>query len=438
MKCRKTAHRLTLILALCGTGILFLQCSESEAPEPPAGIVIVSGDNQYSKYGTELPDPLVVKVTTKQGSPFEGATVVFQPREGGGTVSKSKVVTNNSGLAATNHTLGPTEGLNTVRAHIEEKSSSYVLFNATASYAFCQEAETTFAVSYGTAGHLFLVTPKSSLYPDLGYSGLLRVSPLSGGQVSLFLRFDPDIFTMQLWDVAFSPRGDFYMASDFVFTEILKVSPDGDCSHFAWLDGVSELTIHPGGLIVGCDENGPFFVTCRDTLLRFPEATYSGTINNDAVAVDPVTEDIYFINDAQERLLRLPTDTLTMAGPVEIVATLSTDETEGARGMVCNSERRIFILVDTEETKKILEVSAIDGAKTDLVDFFSRGSGSDAGIQRDLALDEQLDFLYTLDTLNDVLLLYRLSDGQLFEAVRDSALSTPSASGERVGLAVLK
>jgi sugar lactone lactonase YvrE len=136
----------------------------------------------------------------------------------------------------------------------------------------------------------------------------------------------------------------------------------------------------------------------------------------------------------------LPIDTLAAVGPVEILADLSQDEAEGARGMVCDTDRTIYILIDTDNTKKILSVSAASGAKTDLIDFFTRGGGSpeEAGVQRDLALDPVGRILYTIDTFNNALLKYPLPGGPLTVSQQGSVISTSTEGGERVGLDVLK
>ena len=338
------------------------------------------------------------------------------------------------------------EGPNTVRAFIDGMSNKFVLFDATASYAYCLEAETTLTVSYGTPGHLIFATSVSGLFDN--HAGLAKVNPFAGGGATLFIGFPPGIFTTAIWDVAFSPRGDLYIAVSELFDNIIHVAPDGTTSEFAPLGdffgyfSAAEITIYADGLVAGCNNKGPFIVTCGDSLLRFPDvgAVYAGNVNNDAVAADPITDDIYFIHNTQETLLRLPIDTLTATGPPEIVATLTSDEANGARGMVCDSNRMIYILVDTDNTKKIMKVSAIDGTKTLVFDFFSRGSGSpeDAGIQRDLALDSNFDFLYTVDTYNNALLLYDLPGGPLTVTVQDSTISTTPEGGERIGIDVIK
>ena len=72
----------------------------------------------------------------------------------------------------------------------------------------------------------------------------------------------------------------------------MKFAPNHSVSHFATLEGIlgTEITTLEGGVLAGCDEFGPFTVGCRDTLTRYPDATFSGTCadiaNYDAVAYD--------------------------------------------------------------------------------------------------------------------------------------------------------
>jgi sugar lactone lactonase YvrE len=431
-----------LALILCFTGFL-IHCSDPEAPDLPTKIRIVSGNNQFSRFGTELPEPFVVQVTTESGALAAGISVAFQPTEGGGSFSKSTVLTNDDGVSSSTLTLGPAEGSNSAIVTVEGNSSLSVRFNATAGYTYCAEAETTLSVFFGTQGHLFLGTAKSGLFAD--HSGLIRINPAFGSEPAPFIGFPTNIFTTQIWDIAFSPRGDLYISTSTIFDEVLIAETNGDVSFFAPLpsyDGLfsaAEITCNPDGLIIGCNNKGPFLVDCRQSIRRYEEATYSGGINNDAVAVDPVTDDIYFIHQNQRTLLRLPIDTLTAMGPVEPVANLSADEAEGARGMVCDSDRMIYILIDTEDVKKILAVSGINGTKTNVVDFFTRGSGSlqDAGVQRDLAIDTIGRILYTVDTLNNILLTYSLPGGPLGGNIEGSAISTSTNGSERLGLAVM-
>lgn len=70
-------------------------------------LVKVSGDNQSGATGATLPNPLVVRVVNAQNNPQSGITVNFAVTSGGGSVSPVSVVTDGSGQASTNLTLGP-------------------------------------------------------------------------------------------------------------------------------------------------------------------------------------------------------------------------------------------------------------------------------------------------------------------------------------------
>ncbi|WP_416209789.1 N,N-dimethylformamidase beta subunit family domain-containing protein [Nostoc sp. LEGE 06077] len=68
--------------------------------------VKVSGDNQVGAINATLSDPLVVRVVNAQNIPQSGVTVNFSVTRGGGSFSSSSVVTDASGYASTNLTLG--------------------------------------------------------------------------------------------------------------------------------------------------------------------------------------------------------------------------------------------------------------------------------------------------------------------------------------------
>jgi hypothetical protein len=198
---------------------------------------------------------------------------------------------------------------------------------------------------------------------------------------------------------------------------------------------------------VGCDELGPFAVTCRDTVFRYEGAIYSGDdgtrdeANNDAVAVDSTNGDLdlYFIYKSDRKLKRIPLDGIAPAGPIADVVTLPLEECDGARGMVVDADGSVYILVESASVKSIVKVTA-GGVRTTEFDFFTRGAGDAAGIQSDLAIDRSFRFLYTLDTKNDVVLLYEILAQQLTvlsSSADPEAASSAATSGERVGLDVL-
>ena len=181
------------------------------------------------------------------------------------------------------------------------------------------------------------------------------------------------------------------MAQIELFAEVIKLNSDRSYDRFSFLDDFSdsELDTSPGLILAGCDVTGPFAIGCRDTLTRFPEARYSGEgndrCNHDAFAVDGNSQALYFIHIGDRELKRLPVDSTIALGPVERAATLTQDETEGANGMVVADNGDVYILVDTDNTKSILRITP-DGTKTTEVDFMTRGAGTAAGVQRDLAI----------------------------------------------------
>jgi hypothetical protein len=459
-------------LAVLAGGLLGLvtQCSETVSPAPPDEITIESGNLQYSLRGTELPEPLVVRVRTAEGDVPEEAHVAFSVLQGGGTLSKTSVKVDGAGRASTSFTLGSELGTNVVRAAIREQSSKSVLFELTSANFFCPEQEDTLRVGYGQVHRLFLAARKSSLFPSTTGAGVVEINvdlaspPLDTrgfAEIAGSFVFEPNVF-----DAAFSARGDFYVARRALRSEILKISTSGVATTFAQLDEdlpptelYAEIATNPSGLLVGCDAKGPFVVGCRDSLTRFAEATYpAATINNDALAVDPrrqsedpLGEDIYFIDESTSELKRLALDSLAVeARGLETVASLPSDEAPFATGMACEpAQGRVYILIDSETRKKILEVTP-DGVVDTLYNFIlERGPGDAAGVQRDLVYDVLRGFryLYTLDTLNDNLLRFDVGSRTLVPMFNDSLLQSTLSNrgmggqligGERVGLAVLR
>jgi len=71
----------------------------------------VSGDGQSAKHGSDLGNPLIVKLLDGAGNPVNGALVQFQVSAGGGGVSASTVNTDATGEAQVNWTnIGPKKG----------------------------------------------------------------------------------------------------------------------------------------------------------------------------------------------------------------------------------------------------------------------------------------------------------------------------------------
>jgi hypothetical protein len=441
------------LLTAAAGALVAVSCSNTEEPAPaPSGIAIVSGADQYSKKGTQLPEPLVLKVTLENGKPGEGVVVNFRVTEGGGTLSRRSASANSSGLVSVTWTLGPDTGPQSVIASLASNSALNALFLATSSDYYCPEEDPTFARSFSPQGNLLLFTRQSTLNRSGGSNrvGVVQIAPqypdsLLGNSV---VAFDEGSLLNVVRDCAFAANGSFYVAwtQGSGIQEVVQIHPDGSSSHFASLDSYfgSEIALLPGGVLGGCDEFGPFTVGCRDTLTRYEDAMFLGegadAANNDAVAVDPVSGDLYFIYLADRSLYRLPLDGYTQTGPVEKVATLEIDEAWGATGMVVDdNDGSVFILVESANTKGIVKVTSA-GVKTTAVDFFARrGAGDLAGIQSDLAIDQGIRQLFTVDTLNNVIVLYQIATDALgtLAPQGDPGTVSDGSQGERVGLAVM-
>jgi hypothetical protein len=87
----------------------------------PSSVDIISGNGQVQLIGSSLPKPLTVKVTAA-GSAVKGATVTFAVVTGSATVNPSSAVTDASGQASTQVTLGSAPGDVTIAASVNGTS----------------------------------------------------------------------------------------------------------------------------------------------------------------------------------------------------------------------------------------------------------------------------------------------------------------------------
>ncbi len=95
-------------------------CSrESTAPQAvPATIVAQAGNNQTAVAGQPLATPLSVYVTDASGKAVKGYRVDWDLSAASGTLSTRSSVTDGSGIATTNWTMGPTIGTARVAAQV--------------------------------------------------------------------------------------------------------------------------------------------------------------------------------------------------------------------------------------------------------------------------------------------------------------------------------
>lgn len=107
----RAASAALLIGALAG-------CSLNTDVSGPGGLVKYSGDEQSGPINTELPTPLAVVVVNQFGERIKNATVNWSIVSGGGTLSSTVTISDDSGIASVTYTAGPTSGVVTIRAQV--------------------------------------------------------------------------------------------------------------------------------------------------------------------------------------------------------------------------------------------------------------------------------------------------------------------------------
>src|SRR6476659_8180753 len=105
----------TPAIRLPGAALLAFVSACGGSTEPisrpvPAAMEVVSGDVQSGTVGTELAQPLVVKVLDAAGTPISGQLVNFRVTAGGGSVFAGAAITSSSGIARERWTLGTVAG----------------------------------------------------------------------------------------------------------------------------------------------------------------------------------------------------------------------------------------------------------------------------------------------------------------------------------------
>lgn len=85
-------------------GLLILSgCSDSSTGPGdggrPANLVMIGGDGQSGLAGSQLPEPLAVRVTDRSGSPVVGTSVSWQVGQGAGSLNRSSTPTDSAGEA---------------------------------------------------------------------------------------------------------------------------------------------------------------------------------------------------------------------------------------------------------------------------------------------------------------------------------------------------
>jgi hypothetical protein len=93
----------------------------------PAAIALHSGANQRAAAGAALPQPIVVRVTSRRGKPVEGAVVRFRGEHGEPVTEPRVALTDGDGRARATWTLTELPGRQTVIATVEHVDSALAI-----------------------------------------------------------------------------------------------------------------------------------------------------------------------------------------------------------------------------------------------------------------------------------------------------------------------
>lgn len=158
----------TALAMACGGGDLLLP-----GDGQPATVAILQGNNQNTRVGEPLPEPIVVRVNDAAGRPVAQARVVFTATSGSGaSISPSAVTTDNDGRAGAEWSLGSAAGSYTAEARVDGSAAEPARFTA-------------FAAA-GVAARIVLVkgdgqqAPVGSVLPD---SLVVRATDAAGNPV---------------------------------------------------------------------------------------------------------------------------------------------------------------------------------------------------------------------------------------------------------------
>ncbi len=97
-----------------------------------ASLAAKSGDAQSNAVGASLAQPIVARVTARDGVGVGGVPVSFAVAAGGGSTGLATVITDTAGLASTSWTLGGAAGYQAVTASAAGLGGSPLVFTATA------------------------------------------------------------------------------------------------------------------------------------------------------------------------------------------------------------------------------------------------------------------------------------------------------------------
>jgi hypothetical protein len=415
-----------LAAAFALISLFLISCDEdpTEIDATTLRITRISGDGQSERVGAMLPEPIVVRITNISGNLRPGISVTFSSTAAGSEALPSTDITDSQGLASCYFVLGTEEGTQQIKAEVTTDST---FFSASAVLPACPE-ETTESASAWPSGHIFIVTTSSALITT-GASVLIDFDP---GTDTWEKVLESDLI---LTDVAFSPRGELYVATP---SYIYKVDPTtNDLQQFTPLTEVGHVELEPnsGGILMGISDNGRMFtVKCSPEMAYLYAFSFIPT-HTENLATDPLKRDIFFVTGTPPdfQLQKALWDGRSDDGGSVSLITYLNASTGTPRGMCCDSTGTLYITIDgTQNFRRLFEVDpdgTVDTAFFDFVDYFG---ATEPGRWGDVTILE--DELFLIDKDNGRLVVIS-TDGTFDREVVSNDFFVPGTVLEEYGIA---
>jgi hypothetical protein len=176
-----------LLVAACGGGDLVLPQDGR-----PAAIEPLSGNEQSGTAGSELPQPLVAKVTDAAGRPVADVPVAFDlgPGAEGGETVPDTALTDGGGEATARWILGDDAGEQQVTAEVVGAGLDMVSFTATAEGAAAEPERLAFVVQPSDTEEDEVITPAVAVAVVDAFGAVV---PLAGIEIRLELIRDKGV-----------------------------------------------------------------------------------------------------------------------------------------------------------------------------------------------------------------------------------------------------
>jgi len=126
---RVRSHVLRLVVRAAVVPVLLSACHDNDSTSPvrvATTLAVSSGAAQTGVAGGTLAQPITVLVTDQNNVALPGATVLFTPNAGDGTVSAASVTSDANGLAQVQWTLGPLAGTDSLVASVGSVSTTII------------------------------------------------------------------------------------------------------------------------------------------------------------------------------------------------------------------------------------------------------------------------------------------------------------------------